>query len=151
MQQTNLNPALSHLSGLIGEWSMDAWNFEALDPGVRISAQVSFEWHEGGAFVIQRWDAPDTGLPSGASIISCDDTTGKCAMHYFDSRGVSRLYELTFSDGVLMIWREAPGFWQRFTGRLDESGNTITGKWEKSTDDGSTWIHDFDLTYSKTS
>jgi CBS domain-containing protein len=31
---------------------------------------------------------------------------------------------------------------------LSEDGNTISGAWEKS-DDGSTWEHDFDLTYTR--
>lgn len=61
-----------------------------------------------------------------------------CMLHY-DSRGVSRIYQLSLNGGVWQIWREAPGFSQRFTG-------TISGYWEKS-HDGATWEHDFDLTY----
>jgi hypothetical protein len=39
-------------------------------------------------------------------------------------------------------------FWQRFTGELSPDGSTITGRWETS-QDGSTWEHDFDLIYRK--
>jgi len=56
------------------------------------------------------------------------------------------VYEMSFNDGVWKVWREAPGFSQRFTGVL--SGDVITGPWEFS-EDGSTWRHDFDLTYTK--
>lgn len=46
------------------------------------------------------------------------------------------------------LWREAPGFWQRYTGLISGDGNTITGTWEWSAD-GQEWKHDFGLTYIK--
>ncbi len=57
---------------------------------------------------------------------------------------------MNFSDGVWQMWREAPGFWQRYEGRLSNDGNTITARWEKSSD-GAAWEHDFDVTYRKIS
>jgi hypothetical protein len=39
-------------------------------------------------------------------------------------------------------------FWQRFTGEFSADGGTISGRWETS-QGGSTWEHDFDLTYRK--
>jgi hypothetical protein len=35
---------------------------------------------------------------------------------------------------------------QRFTGEFTADGGAISGRWETS-QDGSTWEHDFDLTY----
>jgi hypothetical protein len=60
---------------------------------------------------------------------------------------------MTFRDGVWTLLRDAPdftplNFWQRFTGELSADGGTIRGRWETS-QDGSTWEHDFDLTYRK--
>ena len=55
---------------------------------------------------------------------------------------------MTFTDGVWRLVRLAPGFSQRFTGTLSEDDSTITGSWEFSPD-GSTWEHDFDLTYTR--
>ena len=69
-------------------------------------------------------------------------------MLYFDSRGVSRVYQMSLSDGVWKMWREAPGFSQRFMGTWSSDGRTIRGRWEES-GDGSHWEHDFDLTYTK--
>src|SRR5918993_347618 len=37
-------------------------------------------------------------------------------------------------------------FAQRFTGTFSDDGTTIAGRWEIA-HDGSTWEHDFDLTY----
>ena len=69
-------------------------------------------------------------------------------MLYADARGVFRVYQMSFADGVWKIWRYAPGFYQRFTGNLSADGNTITAQWEGSSD-GSTWRPDFDVTYRK--
>ena len=57
---------------------------------------------------------------------------------------------MSFSEGVWKMWREAPGFWQRYEGRVSQNGKTITTRWEKSSD-GTTWEHDFDVTYTKVS
>jgi hypothetical protein len=46
------------------------------------------------------------------------------------------------------MWRNAPGFSQRFEGKFSEDGNMITAQWQNSSD-GSTWEHDFDVTYKK--
>jgi hypothetical protein len=55
---------------------------------------------------------------------------------------------MSLAGGVWKLWRIAPGFSQRFRGTFDESGSTIAGTWESSSD-GSTWEHDFDLTYRR--
>jgi hypothetical protein len=55
---------------------------------------------------------------------------------------------MSFSDGVWKLWREAPGFWQRFSGKLSDDGRSIRGAWEQSPD-GSSWKLDFDLIYTK--
>jgi hypothetical protein len=68
--------------------------------------------------------------------------------HYSYSRDVARVYEMSFVDGVWKLWRFAPGFSQRFTGTFEGTGDTITGMWESS-EDGSTWEHDFDLVYTR--
>jgi hypothetical protein len=69
-------------------------------------------------------------------------------LHY-DSRGVSRVYQMSFGERVWKIWRQAPGFSQRFSGMLSDDGDSIRATWEKSRD-GSDWEHDFDLIYTKT-
>ena len=88
-------------------------------------------------------------FPDGIQIIGWDDAVGHYAAHYFDSRGLARRYEMSMDDGVWTMWRDEPGFSQRFTGTFGDGGRTITGRWERSSD-GSTWEHDFDLTYRKT-
>jgi len=66
----------------------------------------------------------------------------------YDARSVSRVYEMSFSEGVWKMWREAPGFWQRYESTVSRNGKSISGQWERSAD-GSTWEHDFDVTYTR--
>jgi hypothetical protein len=49
-------------------------------------------------------------------------------MLYADARGVFRVYRMSLSDGVWKIGRDAPGFFQRFTGTFSADGNTITAR-----------------------
>ncbi|MEU5541454.1 hypothetical protein AB0G85_03540 [Streptomyces sioyaensis] len=78
---------------------------------------------------------------------------GTYTQHYFDSRGVARLYAMTFADGVWTLTRESPDFTplvfrQHFTGTFSEDANTIAGALEVRFDGGE-WEHDFTLTYRR--
>jgi hypothetical protein len=56
---------------------------------------------------------------------------------------------MTLEDGEWKIWgRSGEDFFQRFSANLSDDGNTITGRWEKSSE-GSEWETDFDLTYTR--
>jgi hypothetical protein len=37
---------------------------------------------------------------------------------------------MSLNDGVWKLWREASGFWQRYTGVFSDDGRTIKGAWE---------------------
>jgi hypothetical protein len=88
------------------------------------------------------------GTPDAVWLISRDESTPNYVVLYYDTRKVSRVYEMSFSDDTWKMWRNSPDFSQRFEGRVGQDRNTITAHWEKS-DDGSTWEHDFDVTYTK--
>ena len=146
------DPALNRLDVLVGTWNMEL-SVPTDPPTVLRGLWTTFEWMEGGFFLVWRWgparpDFPGGLFPGALSIIGYDDSTEIYSMHYFDSRGVSRILEMSLSDGVWKIWRASPGFSQRFTGTFSDNGNTITGFWEKSSD-GTNWEHDFDVTYKK--
>ena len=136
------------LDALAGEWSMEA--VFPFDPPVTGRGRVSFEWLSEGSFLVQRWEVEHRDAPDGIAIIGPDGSDGGYRQHYFDTRGVSRVYEMSLRDGVWKLWRDSPGFSQRFTGTFGDDGNTITGFWEKS-GDGEAWEHDFDLAYTKQS
>lgn len=90
--------------------------------------------------------------PDSLTIVSPGPETGTYTQHYYDSRGVVRLYAMTLADGAWTLTREAPDFTpldfrQRFTGTFSEDQNTISGAWEKDASGG--WEHDFTLIYRR--
>ncbi len=117
-------------------------------PDTVVHGRASFEWLENGAFLMMRTEVDEPGIPSGISIFGSDDTAGAYFMLYFDERGVSRKFEVTLHDNVWKMWRDAPGFSQRFTGTIAEGDQTIVGVWDLSQDD-STWVKDLELTYRR--
>ena len=141
MGQPTEPAAMEHLEPFVGEWSL---------PG---DGRTVFEWLPGGQFLVQRWEVPIPDVPDGIAIIGLDRSRRTYLQHYFDSRGVARVYEMGFAGGVWTLRRESADFSpldfaQRFTGAFSDDGATITGRWESSSD-GSTWAHDFDLTYTR--
>jgi hypothetical protein len=136
------------LERFIGEWTM-----QVTFPGAptMTGGRVVFEWMTGEQFIIERWEVPVPEAPDGLAIIGFDDARGTFRQHYFDSRGIARIYQMRLEDGVWTLWRDTADFSpldfaQRYTGRFSEDGTAIAGRWEIA-HDGSTWEHDFDLTY----
>ncbi len=139
-----MTPGPPGWSRLIGRWAVEGAH--PLLPGDVIRGQVTFEWLTGRQFVIQRshYDHPD--IPDAITII--DAAGGQPSMHYFDRRGVSRVYAVSLDEDRWRFWRDDPGFGQRFTGVFSDDGDTITGQGEMCRD-GSTWEPDLALTYRR--
>ncbi|MBO0835390.1 MAG: hypothetical protein J2P28_07710, partial [Actinobacteria bacterium] len=113
----------------------------------------TFEWTLDRQFLVQRTEVPVPEAPDSLAIVSVDPQTGTYTQHYYDARGVVRLYAMTLKDGVWTLTRDSPDFTplefrQRFTGTFSEDGNTISGAWESGVND-SGWEHDFALIYRR--
>ena len=143
------NPAIDQLAPFIGEWDIEitSMSFRA-DPSAVDRGHSSFAWLEGGGFLVQHSEISASDFPRSTAVMGPDDEAATYRMLYYDSRGVSRIYRMTFSGGIWTLWREFPGFSQRFHGMFSEDGRIITARWERSSD-GSNWEHDFALTYTK--
>ena len=147
------DPVLAALDVLVGAWRLDAGFVDT--PAPEGAARVVFEWMEGQQFIVERWTVPDPG-PDGIAIIGLDASNeGHYLQHYFDARGVARVYRMSLTDRVWRLWRDEPDFSpldfrQRYTGTLSDDGRTIAGAWEIC-HDGTTWEKDFDLSYEKVS
>jgi hypothetical protein len=143
------NPALQPLEVLVGEWEMELSNAPFLpSPSETVKGPVSFAWVEDGAFLVMRMGDKSASPPAAVWLIGRDESTPHYTVLYYDARSVSRVYEMSYSEGVWTMWRDAPGFRQRYAGMLSKDGRTITAHWEKSMD-GDTWEHDFDVTYHR--
>jgi hypothetical protein len=130
---------LENLGLLVGEWDLEL--VFPSDLSRRVHGKATFDWLEGDAFVIER-------LADSRWIMGPDDSSEEYSVLYHDGRGVSRVYQMSLDSSAWKMWRISPGFSQRFEGRFSDDKSMITAHWEKS-NDGSTWEHDFDLTYTK--
>jgi hypothetical protein len=133
---------LRELEVLVGEWSVEV-------PGFDVDARTTFEWLEGGGFLIQRSTVDAEQFPNGVMVIGATGPDGGLQQHYFDSRGVHRVYEMTLDGRVWTLWREGPDWPQRYVGEVSGDGNSIVGRWERGEKLGDALQHDFDLTYRR--
>jgi hypothetical protein len=141
---------LALLEPLVGNWRIEAPVFP-LPRDAADQARMSFEWVLGGAFLIQRSSVPVPEAPDGLSVIGTDQGDGY-TQHYFDSRGIARVYAMTFDGREWTLERHTPDFTplpfhQRWLGAFSDP-DTIEGRWEKSPD-GQEWALDFELVYSR--
>jgi hypothetical protein len=149
-QKTSRQKPLAALGPLVGEWTLIA-SFDTA-PAADIGARATFEWLPGEEFLIQRWQVPMPEAPDGIAVIGPDaKRPGQFLQHYFDTRGVARIYKMTFDGRVLSFWRDEADlspldFSQRYTGTLSADGDEIEGAWEIC-EKGGTWRRDFGLTF----
>jgi hypothetical protein len=139
---------MGRLEPFIGEWVMAADLPSGPAAG---TGRAVFEWALEGQFLIQRTVVP--GAPDSIAIIGFDSALQSYRQHYFDSRGVARVYAMDLSGGVWTLLRDAPDFTplefsQRFTGTFSADGHRIDGRWETARD-GAAWELDFHLSYVK--
>jgi hypothetical protein len=154
----NRADALARLDVFVGEWAVEA-RFPGGQPvpsdatGGGPLVRSRFEWALGRQFLLQRTEIPVPEAPDSLTIVSADLKTGAYTQHYYDSRGVVRLYVMSLAEGVWTLSRESPDFTplefrQRFIGTFSEDQNTISGAWETGRN-GASWEHDFALTYRR--
>src|SRR3712207_4692411 len=93
------------LEPLVGRWRIEV-PFAPGDTG----AWTTFEWTLGGRYLLQRWEVPHPEAPDGLAVIAPAADGDGFTQHYFDSRGVVRLYDMTLADGVMTLRREKPDF-----------------------------------------
>jgi hypothetical protein len=137
---------LKRLNVFVGQWNLEA---SFVQPAA--SGHCVFEWILDGQFLTERTEV--SGAPGSIAVIGLDRSGQAYTEHSFDSRGVARIYSMTFDGTAWTLLRNTPDFspldfWQRFTATFSPDGRTITGSWELSKD-GSQWEHDFDLIYRK--
>jgi hypothetical protein len=154
-------PAVLQLNRLVGTWTTEATH--PASPGLVVHGTAEVTWLEGERFLIHRARTDHPQFPDSISIIGIMDrdrvedapangsklaNEARLCMHYFDSRGVFRIYDMTIDDGVWRLWRNAPGFSQRFTGTFDHAGDTVDGRWELCRDDVN-WANDLEIIYRR--
>jgi hypothetical protein len=140
---TDPDSMLESFDALIGAWTTEADH--RLVDGV-VTGSVTFEWLEGRRFLVQRSHTDHDLFPDGISIIGPPETGDGLVMEYFDSRGVRRAYGISLDDGVLRMWRDAPGFDQRYVATL--APDTFEGHSQVARTPGD-WQDDLKVTYRR--
>jgi hypothetical protein len=113
-----------------------------------VPGTITFEWLEGGHFLVQRSRNEHELFPDAISIIGAPEAGDGLVMEYFDSRGVRRTYGISLDDGVLRIWRDSPGFDQRYVATL--APDTFEGRFQLARAPGD-WQDDLKVTYRRRS
>jgi hypothetical protein len=144
MQQTARSPELAAFDPLVGEWTTEATH--PMFPSLVVTGRVAYEWLEGERFLIQRSTMDHPEFPDSISVVGFADD--ELTAHYFDSRGVFRVYGVAMEGDTLRMWRDAPRFSQRLEAKLSDDGTTLAGVWQLSRDD-ETWDDDLAVTFTR--
>ena len=146
---------MKSFDALIGQWHGEGTL--PIEPPLKMSVEAKIE--RLGEFVVFSAVGEPVELPDSVSIIGGAPDGEPQPMHYFDSRGVERLYLMTLEGSVWKIWRapgedwngpHGPGFNQRFIGEISPDGRTIETRWERGVGDaGDAWELDFAMTYTR--
>jgi hypothetical protein len=142
---TERDPVLEPFDALIGTWVTEATH-PLIDAVV--SGTVTFEWLEGGQFLVQRSHNDHELFPDAICVIGAPENGEGLVMEYFDSRGVRRTYGVSLDNGVLRHWRDAPGFDQRFSAPLRH--DSFEGLSQLARTPGE-WQDDLKVTYRRRS
>jgi hypothetical protein len=134
---------MERFDALVGTWVTEATHpqFEGV-----VAGRVTFEWLEGGRFLIQRSHNDHERFPDSISVIGAPEGGEGLVMEYFDSRGVRRTYGISFDNGVLRIWRDDPTFAQRFS--ATPAPDRFEGVWQLARTPGD-WEDDLEVTYAR--
>ena len=137
---------------LIGEWHGEG---EFPDPPMKMTAETTIE--RLGEFIVIRSVGEPAELPDTISIVGGAPEGEAQPMHYFDSRGVKRLFMMAIVGSTWKIWRapgedwngpDGPGFNQRYIGEISADGRSIAGRWERGMGAaGDEWVIDFPFDY----
>jgi len=141
---------LDALQPFLGEWAVEGRHVAF--PNTVIRGASVFEWWGDRTFLMHRsiLDHPD--FPDSISVIGATRLDGGLAQHYFDSRGVHRLFDMRFADGVWTLDRKAVGpkdFDQRMKATFSADGNTITSQSELRDAQTQEMRPDFSVTYRR--
>ena len=119
------NPDLKSLDRLVGTW--------AVAGGAQ--GTVTYEWMEGGFFLIQHVDLEQYGQQvKGIEIIGHLRPFGaapseEIRSRYYDTMGNTLDYVYELQGDTLTIWGGEKGSPAYYKGTFSDDGNTLTGGW----------------------
>jgi hypothetical protein len=124
-QSARPNPDLQRLDRLVGTWKITGG----------AEGTVTYEWMDGGFFLIQHVDLEQYGQrTTGIEIIGHLQPFGEAPSEhihsrYYDNLGNTLDYVYELDGDTLTIWAGAKGSPAYYKGTFSADGNTLTGAW----------------------
>lgn len=124
-QPSNTHSDLKRLDRLVGTWTISG----------DAQGVVTYEWMEGGFFLIQHVDLVQGGYTTkGIEIIGHLRPFGEAPSEdiqsrYYDTMGNTLDYVYELEGDTLTIWAGKRGSPAYYRGVFSEDGNTCTGAW----------------------
>jgi hypothetical protein len=121
-QQTQPDAELKKLDKLVGTWNVSGGT----------QGQITYEWMEGGFFLIQHVDFEGT---KGMEIIGREYTFGATEpseaikSRYYGNQGETFDYVYELEGDTLTIWGGEKGSPAYYRGQFSADGNTLNGAW----------------------
>ena len=128
------NPALRALDRLVGTWRVTG---ELGGAEGDVSGEVTYEWMEGGFYLVQKVDMNHGGnRVRGTEYIGWDSEAGNLRSYFFGNGApgpfarvaLEYVYELT--DETITIWGGDVGSPAAYRATFSDGGNTYSGAWE---------------------
>jgi hypothetical protein len=123
---------LRHLDRLVGTWHLAG----------RVVGAVTYEWTEGGPFLLLHVDLDDAGRRiQGLEVIGRhpDEARGGAdegiPAHFYDSNGDVQLHIYELDGDTLVVWRDERGSTASFRGTFTPDGSVIVGQCTCTTGD----------------
>ena len=119
------NPDLKGLDRLVGTWNISGG----------AQGQVTYEWMEGGFFLIQRVDLEQYGQKiKGMEIIGHlqpfgEDPSQDIHSRFYDNMGNTLDYVYELDGDFLTIWGGEKGSPAFYKGKFSDDGTTLAGEW----------------------
>lgn len=119
------NPDLKSFDRLVGMWEVSG--------GAK--GRVTYEWMEGGFFLMQHVDLVSDGRKiKGIEIIGHEQQFGaepseEIKSRYYDAMGETLDYVYELEGDTLTIWGGQKGSPAYYKGTFSDDGNTVTGGW----------------------
>jgi hypothetical protein len=110
---------------LVGTWEVSGGT----------QGQVTYEWLEGGFFLVQHVDLKQFGLNiKGIEVIGRlkpfgEEPGEEIKSRWYDNMGNTLDYVYELDGDTLTIWGGEKGSPAYYKGEFSDDGNTITGRW----------------------
>ena len=119
------DPDLKSLDRLVGSWEISGG----------AQGKTTYEWMEGGFFLIQHVDLEQYGQKiKGIEIIGHERQFGAepsedIKSRFYDNMGNTLDYVYELDGDTLTIWAGGKGSPAYYKGKFSDDGNTMTGAW----------------------